>query len=407
LVVLGDGSMKLGASDQGAPRDLAAFADIDMAKSEEILSAAPIDGDFATSTIGPWNGKRSPSLIRRQSPDGTTKWVVSDFEIGAGPAAATDQAIYAAGYITVSPPGSGISVPVLRQLTPDGRVSWTRRLPSDGSSTMVMALGTTSDRLAVALVGPTLGKSTSTDTYVARIDATGAEVGRMALALGSNKSSSISGVLAGDDTARLAIVNHGPVPGDQVGHVNSYGVPQICVKGDAADIVFFDVGPMRETGRTRIDRFNAKSALATDDGWLVVGSLRDGCGIDTRAAAFIVKPDGAIQEMWRDRSPFVTDAQALRRVGKAFEIVGRSQRSVAVREERTEVTMPDFASLRWGNEAYVSDEIFSVRLSVQGKEERTDFIAAGLPIAPMGMVSTSSRSVIHGTVGSRPLWLPR
>jgi hypothetical protein len=164
---------------------------------------------------------------------------------------------------------------------------------------------------------------------------------------------------------------------------------------------------MRETGRTRIDRFNAKSALATDDGWLVVGSLRDGCGIDTRAAAFIVKPDGAIQEMWRDRSPFVTGAQALRRVGKAFEIVGRSQRSVAVREERTEVTMPDFASLRWGNEAYVSDEIFSVRLSVQGKEERTDFIAAGLPIAPMGMVSTSSRSVIHGTVGSRPLWLPR
>lgn len=407
LVVLGDGSMKLGATDQGTPRDLAAFADIDMAKSEEILSATPFDGDFASSTIGPWNGKRSPSLVRRQRLDGTTKWEVSDFEIGAGPTAATDRTIYAAGYVTVTPPDSGVSVPVLRQLTPDGRVSWTRRLPSDGSSTMVLALSTTPDRMAVALVGPTLGKSASTDFYVARIDAAGAEAGRMDLALASTKSSSLSGVLAGDGTARLAIVNHGPMPGDQVSRFNGYGVPQICVQGDAADIVFFDVEPMRGTGRVRIDRFNAKSALATDDGWLLVGSLRDGCGLDSRAAAFKVKADGAVQEMWRDRSPFVTYAEALRRVGEAVEIVGRSQRSVAVREEWSPFTMPDFASLRSGNEAYVSDEVFSVQLSKQGKEERTDFVAAGLPMAPMGMVSTSGRSVIHGTVGSRPLWLSR
>lgn len=407
LVVLGDGSMKLNATDQGTARDLAAFAEIDMAKSEEILSAAPFGSDFASSTIGPWNGKRSPSLIRRQRPDGSTKWEVSDVEIGAGPAAATDQAIYAAGYIAVLPPASGVSVPVLRQLTPDGKVSWTRRLPSDGSSTMVMALGTTPDRMALALVGPTLGKSTNTDYYVAWIDPTGAEAGRMAFAVATNKSSSLSGVLAGGGAVRLAIVNHGPVPGDRVDHFNGYGVPQFCVKGDAADMVFFDVGSMRETGRTRIGRFNARSALATDDGWLVVGSLRDGCGLDTRAAAFKVKADGAIQEMWRDRSPFATYAQALRRVGKAFEIVGRSRRSVAVREGGVPPAMPDFASLRWGNEAYVSDEVFAVRLSEQGKEERTDFVAAGLPIAPMGMVSTPRGSVIHGTIGSRPLWIRR
>jgi CHAT domain-containing protein len=182
LVVLGDGSMKLGATDQGTPRDLTAFADIDMARSEEILSAAPFDGDFASSTIGPWNGKRSPSLIRRQSRDGTTKWEVSDFEIGAGSTAATDQAIYAAGYITVRPPASGISVPVLRRLSPDGKVLWTRRLPSDGGDMMVMALGVTRDQMAVALVGPTLRKSNGADYYVTRIDAAGEEAGRMTLA---------------------------------------------------------------------------------------------------------------------------------------------------------------------------------------------------------------------------------
>ncbi len=407
LIVLGDGSMKLGATDQGAPRDLAAFADIDMVKSEEILSAAPFGSDVASSTIGPWNGKRSPSLIRRQGADGTAKWEVSDFEIGAGPTAATDQAIYAAGYITVSPPPSNISAPVLRQLSPDGRVLWTRRLPSDGGGMNVLALSVSGDRMAVALVGPTVGKRTGADYYVGRIDATGAEAGRLTLGLADNTISLPFGVLAGDGAARLAIVNRQLMLGDRVDHVNGYGLPQICIKGDAADIVFFDVESMQETGRTRIDRFNAKSALAMDDGWLVVGSVRDGCGIGTRAAAFMVKADGSIQEMWRDRSPFVTSGQALRRVGKAFEIVGRSQRSVAVREGPAAFTMPDFSSLRSGDEAYVSEEVFSVRLSEQGHEESMDFVAAGLPISPMGMASTPSGSVIYGTIGSRPLWISR
>jgi hypothetical protein len=46
-------------------------------------------------------------------------------------------------------------------------------------------------------------------------------------------------------------------------------------------------------------------------------------------------------------------------------------------------------------------------LSAQGVEERRDFVAAGLPIVPDGMVSTADRTVIFGTIGSRPLWLPR
>ena len=49
--------------------------------------------------------------------------------------------------------------------------------------------------------------------------------------------------------------------------------------------------------------------------------------------------------------------------------------------------MPDFASLRWGDEGYVSDEVFSVRLSEQGKEERTDFIAAGLTTLAQPLIS--------------------
>ena len=70
-------------------------------------------------------------------------------------------------------------------------------------------------------------------------------------------------------------------------------------------------------------------------------------------------------------------------------------------------TAADFSAKRLGNEAYVSGEVFSVRLSDQGKEERRDFVGAGFPVIPMGMASAGEHSAIFGTVGSRPLWMKR
>ena len=71
LVVLGDGSITLDADAPANPRDLGPFAAVNPAEDEEILSGAPLGDDFATATVGAWNGKRSPSLIRRQAIDGT------------------------------------------------------------------------------------------------------------------------------------------------------------------------------------------------------------------------------------------------------------------------------------------------------------------------------------------------
>jgi len=75
------------------PRDLGPFAPVDEAQGDEFLSAVAFDGDFITSAIGNWNGTRSPSLIRRQTADGTTKWEVKDGEIGAGPTAAAQEIV--------------------------------------------------------------------------------------------------------------------------------------------------------------------------------------------------------------------------------------------------------------------------------------------------------------------------
>ena len=153
LVVVGDGSMTLDAAAGNSPRDLGPFAAVTPSEDQEILSGAPLDGDFATSTIGAWNGTRSPSLIRRQTPDGTTEWQIKDSEIGAGLTAAATQTIYAGGYRSLRQGAASTSVPVLRGLGADGKVLWSHRLPSGPQGAMILGLAT-ADQSALALVGP-------------------------------------------------------------------------------------------------------------------------------------------------------------------------------------------------------------------------------------------------------------
>ena len=183
-------------------------------------------------------------------------------------------------------------------------------------------------------------------------------------------------------------------------------VASSSAQGDATDIVLVDLPAFREQRRLRIDRFRAKDALSVTDGWIVVGDARSGCN-DRHAAAYTVASDGTVAPLWRDASPFDTFGRGLRKSAGAIEIVAHARRSVAIREEATAVQVPDFSTMRGGDEGYLSGEVFSVRLSAQGREERRDFVGAGLPVVPMGMVSIGERSAIFGTVGGRPLWMAR
>ncbi|MGZ3341959.1 MAG: CHAT domain-containing protein, partial [Reyranella sp.] len=407
LVVLGDGSITLDADAAAGPRDLGPFAPVNPSLDEEILSGAPLDDDFATSTIGAWNGKRSPSLIRRQAIDGTNKWEVKDGEIGAGLTAAAKQIVYAGGYVSLPQAASFVSAPVLRGVGPDGKVLWSRRLPSGPRSTMVMGLAAAADQSALALVGPVFGQETGTDYSLIRVDPAGTEVAHLAIVLPGNGQAQHSGIVSVDGTAALAVINVNgrPQSGNDRFTLNGLGLFEQCWEGDAADIVFVDLASLSERKRVRIDRFEAKSALAASDGWMLVGDARDTCGLGRHAAAYTVKNDGSVAPLWRDASPFNTFGRGIRKNAGALEIVGYAQRSIAIQEEAPVAKMPDFSSKRLGNEAYVSGEVFSVRLSEQGVEERRDFVGAGLPVIPMGMASAGERSAIFGTVGSRPLWM--
>jgi hypothetical protein len=269
-----------------------------------------------------------------------------------------------------------------------------------------MGLAAATDQSALALIGPQGGEKSGAVFALARIDKSGTEVASLPLAVAGDTRSDLWGHLAVNKDVGLAVISRSAHPTTQTQGFDWLGRPRFCFDGDAAEIFLIDLSRLKEERRLRIDRFRAHSALALGDGWVLVGEARDDCGLDKHAAAYRVNADGSVVPLWRDASPFDTFARGVRSTGDAIEIVGFTKRSVAVREEITPFSMPDFSRKRWGDEAYVSGEVFSVRLSQQGVEERTDFVAAGFPLVPFGMVSTKDRSAIFGTVTSRALWMP-
>ena len=409
LVVLGDGSISLDASARPATRELGPFANVDAAERASIVATAPMEADFVSSAVGGWTGTVFGSLIRREAVDGTVRWEVKDPQITAGPIAAAGQTIYAGGHLSQSIGASALFAPMLRGLRPDGKVLWTQRLGGMPDQASVMGLTVGKDQSAVALAGPLRGQKADTDFSLVRFDSNGREIARKPLSFAVHGDGLNFGHLRFDGAGGLAVVNRGPWPesGPDGYRLNGFGGSDPCLQGSAADIVLIDAATLDERKRLRIDRFKVEGSMATGDGWIVVGDIQDTCSAEPHAAAYAVKNDGSVLPLWRDASPFPTSARGVRTIDGKVEIIGYAERAVAVREDLPNPGEHDYGSRRWGYEAYISGQLFSVRLSAQGIEEGRDFVAAGLPTMPMGMVSTGARSVIFGTVGSRPLWLSR
>ncbi|CAN5895181.1 hypothetical protein BH11PSE3_BH11PSE3_15710 [soil metagenome] len=408
LVVLGDGATTLDAAITGTSRDLGPFAAIDPSRDQEIVSASPIDGDLATSTIMKANGKLTAPLVLRRPTDGAAKWQVGADDISPGATVATTRVIYVAGNSVLPQAGTASGVPVLRGFSPNGTQLWSHRLLGPLHRTTIMGLAAAADQSALALVGPSIGSQDSADFTLIGVDASGAETSRLPLPLplAGNAPASLSGYLTIDGSMALAALNRGPRRAEQPSGYDAYGRLEFCVEGDATDNILFDAADLKEQRRQRIEGFQVKSAVAVKDGWIVAGDVRTGCK-ETQPAAYKVGTDGAVIQIWRDASPFNRFARGIRKTAGQIEIVGLSRRSVSFYQEVSSTPAAGFQAMEGGSEANMLDDLFSVRLSEDGVEQRRDFVGAGLPIAPAGIVTIDERSVIFGSVGARSLWLTR
>lgn len=397
LVVLGDGSLSLAASTPNVPRDLGPFVPVKPSDLGGIYSAAALDDDFVTSAIDGWDNPTS--LVRRQSLDGTTKWTVKD-HAGFGPVATAKEAIYVGGYQAL--PGSKIT-PVLRALRFDGTLSWIHKLRDLPENAMFGDLAALQDQSAVMLFGPLFERGKGLYISLIRVDLNGHEVAHTRISMPDAQFVAPARYLHVNDTVGLVAVNR--LPPQEPDRLDEFGNGERCQAGSTADIVLLNMPELKERTRFVIDRFEARSAVIVADGWILAGAVSDDCGREVRAAAYIIRTDGSVEQLWRDASSG-TFATAVRKSSDGIEIVGYAERWVTIPEGASETKKTKSGNMRWSNEAYASGVTFSVRLSEQGVERRRDFIGAGVPVNPMGLASRNDRSAIFGVIGSRFLWIP-
>lgn len=420
LVLIGDGALKLNSSTRREDRDIGPYSKVNISDGGEILSAVPFTDDYVASAYGNWNGTRFASLIQRRTHDGSKQWEVEDHEIGAGKIAADKDIIYAGGYLSRSDGNEVLSSPVLRGIGPSGVVLWSHNLTIDTKSAEIAGLAVAPDQSAIALVGLSYDQHHGPRYSLTRIALTGTEIGHSGIDLeGADPSVRYSSGYVGISGATTLIaLNRAAKPksGQNAVTFNSLGLAELCWEGDAAELMFFNTDGLKEVKRIRLDRFNVAMALNINAEWLIVGDVRDGCGLERHAAVVFIRHDYSSWLVWRDNSPFQTFGRGARTIGVKYEIVGYAQRTIAIVERKSAepklsiLTAPDpkayVTRMRLGNEESVSGEVFSVHLSERGYEERRDFVAAGFPIAPQGMASSEFKNVIYGMVGQRPLWLP-
>ena len=399
LIVLGDGSTRIGSTAGMAPRDLGTFA-IPDERPGLILSAAAVEGGVVTSDIHRGEPGTPAWSISHRKIDGTPTWTIGDQATGGAP-------VVTAGPLIVT--AAATDRPKLQAFHADGQAAWTHSFVDAPAGTKVLQLASVPDRSILALIGPASGPNSDTGFSLARLNANGETAAAKTLECPGSTSPVGSAVLATTAKTVLVVANRTArlKTGADSNSINSLGALMPCWEGDTADIVLVDPTSLAQKTQSGIPHFQAASATLLGDDWILVGHVADSCGRGANAAVFRIKSDGSVQPLWRDSSPFLTWASAVRIVGDSIEIIGHNKRSMGVAEQLDTPTSSDPSTPRSGDEEFNSGEAISVRLSRDGIEQRRDFVGAGLPLVTLGMTAADGHTVIFGSVGLRELWMVR
>jgi hypothetical protein len=417
LVVVGDGAVELGRDRISPERMLGAYAEIDPADKAELLSADTMESDLIVGATGAWNGEKYASLVQRRSPSGEKRWEVKDYRTSGWKISAMGGAVFVGGYLFTEDNGIGKARPALRKITSDGKVLWERNPGAGNADGLVVDIKTAPDNTLLALVGR-FGNNLveSNPITLLKLNADGIPVSSTdKLLVGDEKQARYDwgyvGIAKGTAVVGLNRSRTLSTDKDAV-RVNPLGLLEFCFKGDEAILVLLDIANLSVRGRARIKGFKLAHAAQVGDAWMLAGDLRTGCGLETKAALFLLSKDGSTALFWLDRTPFATTAIGVRVANSSVEVFGTSKRAVAVKDQTITQKNYDkgdyeklFGGARLGDEAQVSREMFAMRLAPDGTELKREFLGAGLPLEPSGIVDNENRLIVYGAVGLRPMWM--
>ena len=400
FVLVGDGAVTLG-DDNISPRILRNFADTPAKTRGSIVAVTSFGRDMlaveSTATTG------ADPLLQRRELSGMTK--------GPRPlASGSGWLIASADDVVVSvgvKPAPGVTATasataMLTRLSADGAsLAETALAPVSGAPDL-LALSVDSDASAFVLLRDASDRRQS---KLIRVDRSGVILSQPILFARMAAGTQIDEAhLAPRGEDLLVAVGHRAAPPSrEVVRANSFGVVVPCGARSETSFHVMKAADLSTRVSRHIDGFTLRASMSVRGGWLLVGDSQVDCNFERRAAAYFLSTDAGLRPLWLDSAPYQSSGRGIRSIPNGFEIVGYSERAVAINTNIARSRSAESA----GTGEVVSGELFSVQVSPQGYEDDRDFVGAGVSVNPAGMVALNGRTAIYGAVGNSQLWLER
>jgi hypothetical protein len=398
FIVLGDGGVTLkndSTVDRGSYFENRA---LENRTGEIIKLVSGRDGDFLVSMIADWDGKRMASVLQRRTPEGEILWETSDHVHGAGPIAAHGDDIYMGTY--VSEDEGRISHPFIRKCAyTDGHLVWEKDLtalipngmPSqlqidEGGNLFATFTSSGSDASLIVL------KLTSDGTQLSRAEFPGAT---------KNLLSTSSLLAPGGlfvSISRFTFNKETTIRRDRFGLVNC------CGSSGETELIVLDPDFLRSKLRTTVSGLSINKLELVDSTVLIAGGEYKNCSLDRRAVVGEFDASLNYASVWRDDTPFETEAVAAFKFPWGYRIIGRSKITTDTAKRSDATAKLDYSSRRMGDENYSRDEIFEAVMFFDGKRLPRRYFSAGLPAYVADAVATPNTNAV-GSIGGTPLWL--
>jgi CHAT domain-containing protein len=408
FIVLGDGGALI--RRPGAATSLArSSSPPDRSGLGEIMSVAAMGegGLFASSEIGPYDGRRSSSLVKAWSLDGKSGWTIESRRIGAGALATGPDAVFATGYDS-GEKAAGI----LRSFTPQGVLRWEQRFSLGADLNYISDIAVADDGSIVVAVAPQNfhGSREPATAALFMVDGSGEIRGSVQFPYeGGNGGIGVKPLvlaLRGDQI--LVAMNMEQQPDNKLAGVDDFHQPVVCWKAPPARIAVFTRRSLAELRESAFPPGLEIAALRPHAAEvLAAGAMRFPCALGRLATAGAIDPTSlSFQAFWKDDSALDSWATGIEGVGDQIWVSGNAQSPFAIDEERREGPWrpPDAGQSRYASERYQREQPFVAEF-VGGTLIRRVYADAGLSANFAGIVQAADGALLYGSVGFSPYWM--
>jgi len=395
FIVMGDGGVRIARSLPPPLRD----GRVEVSPGGgEIMAMADHGGALVSLETGPMENGRATSLVRARDA-GKIAWTIEDKEIGAGALAVGADRNFAAGYVWREK-----SVPLIRAISKDGKLLWSKEIASRFDSAVVASLSASPDTV-FAVIAPLAAEPGKIDFDMVRLDFSGKEMARRSVTTARPEARIVpertifaSALLNGN----LYVTASYPAAGVGAAR-NDFGFASLCYQGRGARAYKIKAGDLSLLQEADLAGLRIHGLQAGRDGLVFAGSSPEGCALNGEQALLgRLGPDLKPQTLWKDDGAFYGHLVSVTPVPGGYAGIA----DIAEPLDIAQPSPPANPAAKYPDNSGASlSETVLIRFDEKGGVRERLFLGNGLPQYSQGLVRTGAGALaVFGSDGFNP-WL--